>query len=305
MESSSLCLTVAVSFSLLAAQPAFGSVPGSMEITCDVQRTPFRAAAKNQTQVTFRLWNAETSGSQCGSDHVVLMKDLVVFRQATDRFDAQKIRRFERITAVLGSDASPVQLCGGAETWLDVTVGTTTFTCDFSADDDPNNPPPPPARKRLHSVPSAQQGMPADLSAVRAYASSNQVLSPPARVSLDTKTFDRLGEFSTVNGVFTASQAGYYSVSAATVLEDAVCAQAQVFTIRKNGVVYSQMKYAPPPVGTETPDNNPQINLSDIVDLAAGDTLELWLEAADCAQVLLFGGETRRDVTFLAIGRLP
>jgi hypothetical protein len=67
-------------------------------------------------------------------------------------------RKVLRISAVLGSDASPVQLCSGAETWLDVTIGTTTLTCDFSAQI-------PQGRRRLQSVPFAQQGQPADISA--------------------------------------------------------------------------------------------------------------------------------------------
>lgn len=137
--------------------PAQAAAPGAVEITCDVDRRTFRTLAKSETQVTFRLWDAESGGAQCGTAQIVLMKDLKVFNSKTDRFDGQKTRRFASMRAVLGSDASPIQLCTGAETWLDVTVGTTTLTCDFSADDDPKNPPPAPARKRVNGVPFAQQ----------------------------------------------------------------------------------------------------------------------------------------------------
>jgi hypothetical protein len=139
-------------------------------------------------------------------------------------------------------------------------------------------------------------------SSARAYASTGQILSAPAKVSLDAETFDRLGEFSTSTSTFTALQAGFYSVSASVVVEDLVCA-AQVFAVRKNGVAYSEMKY----VANASPDqNNPRLHVTDIVELAVGDTLELWLEAAPgCANVSVFGGGTSDLAPFMAIGRLP
>jgi formylglycine-generating enzyme required for sulfatase activity len=63
-------------------------------------------------------------------------------------------RKFDAIRAVLGSDATPAALCPGNATWMDLSVGSTTFTCSFSA------APPQPARKRLLGVAFAQQANP-------------------------------------------------------------------------------------------------------------------------------------------------
>lgn len=104
----------------------------SVVVTCDVDRSALKAAAEDQTDVTFRLWDTETGGSQCGTDHVVPMDELVVLKVATERFGSQKARKFDRIEVVLGTPA-PTQFCPGAENWLDLTIGTATLTCDFSA----------------------------------------------------------------------------------------------------------------------------------------------------------------------------
>ena len=136
-------------------------------------------------------------------------------------------------------------------------------------------------------------------SSARAYASSNEVLFPPAKVPLDAETYDRLGEFSTARSRFTASQAGYYLVSVSAVVEDIGCSN-HLFSIRKNGLLHTAMKY----IAQGTPENNPQLNVTDIIELATGDYVELWVEQAGCAAVTVFGG-TGSDTTFLAIGRLP
>jgi hypothetical protein len=127
------------------------AAPGGVDVSCDVDRIAFRAASRNESGVAFRLWNAETGGSQCGSAYVVAMQDLVVLKAKTERFDAQAPRTFLEIRATVGSDATPVQLCPGEETWIDVSVGTVTFTCDFSAHT-------PAGRKRLHGVAYARNG---------------------------------------------------------------------------------------------------------------------------------------------------
>jgi hypothetical protein len=90
--------------------------PGGIEVTCDVDRPTFRTLARTQTQVTFRVWDAETSGSQCGSDYVVPMADLAVFKRHTDRINtaappALARRKVLRVSAILGSDANPFELC--------------------------------------------------------------------------------------------------------------------------------------------------------------------------------------------------
>jgi hypothetical protein len=164
------------------ALPAFAAVPGSIEVTCDVDRKAFRSAAAPQTQVTFQLWPSPAGGSPCGS-YVVPMSGLVVFKAKTDKFDAQRGRKFAQIRAVLGSDASPVQLCSlGQGTWLDVTVGSTTLTCDFSATDPKVSV--APGRRRLVAVPFAGQGT--DISA---RVDTSTPLSVPDATNF-TATFD-------------------------------------------------------------------------------------------------------------------
>lgn len=122
--------------------------PGSMEITCDVDRVAFRSLARNATEVTFRLWDSDAGGSQCGPDYTAPLADLVLFRRYTDRTltAASPVQRKKtlRVAAVIGSDAAPVELCAGDETWLDVSIGTATLTCDFSSQS-------PAPRRRLHA----------------------------------------------------------------------------------------------------------------------------------------------------------
>jgi hypothetical protein len=130
---------------LLRAAAVCAAVPGAIEITCDVDRIAFRHAVANQGDVVFRLWDAVTGGSQCGSDYAVPLSELTVLKARTDHFDDQRPRQFAGIRAVIGSDATPVQLCADAETWVDMSVGAQTFTCDFSAKT-------PAARRRLQST---------------------------------------------------------------------------------------------------------------------------------------------------------
>lgn len=135
---------------------AYGAAPGAVEVSCDVDRRAFRLAAKDETQVAFRLWDSETGGSQCGTDYLLPMSELTVFNAKTDRFDGEKSRRFASSRALLGSDVSPVDLCSGTETWLEVAVASQTMTCDFSSKA-------PRARRRIPSVLFAQvpaQGVP-------------------------------------------------------------------------------------------------------------------------------------------------
>lgn len=168
--------------------PAVQAGPDSLEITCDVDRTAFRSAAKSSTSVIFRLWNAESGGSQCGSDHTIQMAKILGVRPKGDAFDGQRTRRFLRLHAVLGpagDSGTPVQLCSGDETWVDVTVGPSDpLTCDFGAD--PNSKqglaPDAPARRRLQSAAYAKSAAHADSAgyaeslrdvSVRAYNAAN------------------------------------------------------------------------------------------------------------------------------------
>jgi hypothetical protein len=135
---------------LSSTGPTHGAAPGSIEVTCDVDRKAFRSATSGQTDVTFRIWSAQTGGTEC-DNRAVALNQLVVFKAKTDHFDGVSVRSFAQLKAVIGSDATPIQLCSGTESWLDVTVGVQTLTCDFSSQ-------PPAARRRLHAVAFASQG---------------------------------------------------------------------------------------------------------------------------------------------------
>ena len=155
--------------------PALAAVPGGIDITCDLPRTGstnFRGAAVGQTDVKFKLWSAATAGTQIGSDYVVPMAALAVFKRHTEKYDSVTTRKAERINAVIGSDASPVLLPANGMTWLDVTVGSTTLGCDFAATGSLS------ARRRLHSVPFAEQGPPSVKRATGVVSISNGAVDP-------------------------------------------------------------------------------------------------------------------------------
>lgn len=112
--------------------PGLTPLPKLVAVTCDVDRKAFKDGAKKQTEVTFRLWDAETGGTQCGDDYILPMDQLVVRKLVTDRFGTEKARSFARIEVILGSTASPITFCED-DTWIDVAVDGVTLTCDFSA----------------------------------------------------------------------------------------------------------------------------------------------------------------------------
>ncbi len=130
----------------LLAGPVLAAAPGSTEITCDVDRTQFRALAQGQTHAVFRLWDSDVGGVQCGA-HAVPTSDIVALYLKTDSFDGVPRKRFLELRTVLGDNAAPASICAGADTWLDVTVGTTTLGCDVSG------------RRRLHSVAYARNAV--------------------------------------------------------------------------------------------------------------------------------------------------
>jgi len=68
MLAAGLTATVGV---MVSTGPARGTVPGSIEVSCDVNRTAFRKAALGQSEVIFRLWDAQRAGNQCRSDYHV------------------------------------------------------------------------------------------------------------------------------------------------------------------------------------------------------------------------------------------
>jgi hypothetical protein len=119
--------------------PVFADVPGSTDVTCDLDRAQFRTAARALpagSNVTFRLWTDATPGSpdtQIGTDYIVPAADLVVVKRFTEKFDSVAKRKTGRINAMIGSDASPVLLPVDGIAYLDLTVGSTTLGCDLAS----------------------------------------------------------------------------------------------------------------------------------------------------------------------------
>ena len=148
MKSSCLAM-IAVAFAVFAPT-ARADVPGSIEVTCDVDLAAFKGAARNEAQVTFRLWDGADSGPQCGTSHVVDMQNLVVTKARTYPFDGERSRRFLRIETVLGSDSTPIDFAPCDQVWMEIVVGSQMLTCDASSS-------PAQARRRLHGVAFAQE----------------------------------------------------------------------------------------------------------------------------------------------------
>ncbi len=246
-----------VDVTLAGLDAARAATPDSLGITCDVDRTTFRSAAGSATTATFRLWNAESGGLQCGSDHVVAMADVLAQRPKGDKFDGQRPRKYLELSAVLGTagaSGTPAVLCAGTETWIDVQIGSTTLTCDFSAD--PNSKqgvaPDAPARRRLQPVAYAQESAHAAtcttcdaLAPQRTYvevsipADANQGPLPyntGTRVDFSVETADTLGEWDTAAKEFIAQNPGVYLVDAQVLFENIVDGATYFLYINSNNV---------------------------------------------------------------------
>lgn len=137
--------------------PAFADAPGSIDVTCDVDRTQFRTAARSLSgsdTVTFRLWSDATPGApdaQIGSDYTIALSALNVIKRYTDRYDHVTPRKSARVEAAIGSDESPVLLPVGGVAYVDLTVATTTLGCDNAATNSPT------LRRRLQAAPFARE----------------------------------------------------------------------------------------------------------------------------------------------------
>jgi hypothetical protein len=90
------------------APPASAAVPGSIEVTCDVDRAAFRSAARLLPaggSVTFHVFTAPTGGTETGYN--VLLADLQVFKAFTEKYDSVNKRKAARVEARIGT-AEPV-----------------------------------------------------------------------------------------------------------------------------------------------------------------------------------------------------
>jgi len=136
------------------AAPSLATVPGGIDVTCDVPRSGspnFRTASSQQTTVVFRLYDDPTAGNQIGPDYIVPMSNLAAAKRYTDHYDSVAPRKAMRINATIGSDGSAVVLPSGGQAWLGIVVGTNTFGCDFAATGSVA------ARRRLESSPFVRE----------------------------------------------------------------------------------------------------------------------------------------------------
>jgi hypothetical protein len=130
---------------VVVVSSALATVPAGLDITCDLDRKIGKVAAATATEVTFRLWDAASGGTQCGTGQTVPMAELVTLKEKRDRIDGQKSTTFWRMEAVLPS----ATLCSG-DSWLEVAIGTQTLGCDFSRPNATST-----TRRKLQAVPFA------------------------------------------------------------------------------------------------------------------------------------------------------
>jgi microcystin-dependent protein len=127
-------LTTWIGIGILVASshaPVGAQVPVGVTVDCDVNRTQFRSAATDVSQLCFRLWNAEVGGQQIGGDHCVAAGSLIVTKLRTDRFGTQPARSFARLSTAIGTLQDPV-LPVASDVWLEVVVGPQVLSCGFS-----------------------------------------------------------------------------------------------------------------------------------------------------------------------------
>lgn len=276
----------------LVSVQAQATPPDSLEVTCDVDRTAFRNAAGSATTATFRLWDAESGGLQCGSDHVIAMDKILAQRPKGDKFDGQRPRKYLELHTVLGTagaSGAPVALCSDAETWIDVQVGTTTLTCDFSAD--PNSKqgvlPDAPERRRLQSVAFAKEsnhsetcevcGAISSPTSVRVEINSNHLIqdSTLTALSWDVEKWDTgcpgAGVFDGANpSRLTACSAGKYLIFSNITWNNSATGY-RFAGLRVNGAGQSIASQQTQGDSTANSDSS----ITTVVDLVAGDYVEV------------------------------
>lgn len=138
-------------------------------------------------------------------------------------------------------------------------------------------------------------------SAIRAYrATSTQTIAgtgAPVKVQLNAETYDVLGEFdSSTNYRFTAQSAGKYLVTAGVELNSLDSTKYMAAHIYKNGSEFSKFYTMVSPVGNDT-----AISVTDILDLAGNDYIELYVSQNTGGDEFLGFGE---NINWLAIHKL-
>ena len=300
-----LLLVLLVAF-IAASESALAAIPSSVEVACDVDRSAFVRAARDQANVTFRLWTAVTGGSQVGGDYVVPMTDLVVLKSAVQSYDGVRRRSFLTLRSKL---PGPVNL-GTGEVWLDVSVGSSTLTCDFGLHRNPALAFPPPARKKLEAVAFARESSHSetcetcttttDISA-RVFKSTNFSTnsSASAAVTFDSERWDTSGIYSPGDPTkLCAPTAGKYYIFGHAGWE-ANASGLRSIGIRLNGTTHLAVANMP---GSAIEAANDQ-SVSTHYELGVGDCVELVV-----FQVSGTGLEIRADANFspeFGMAKLP
>ena len=139
---------------------------------------------------------------------------------------------------------------------------------------------------------------PGTASRCRAYLGSSQSITTATytKVNLNTEIFDSLGEFDTANHKFTATEAGYYLISASLAWDSYVADHEVLLALYKNGAIIARANQA------QTATTNAIIICaSQIVYLAANDYIELYARHTFGADTSLVEGD---GYTHMAIHKL-
>lgn len=134
-------------------------------------------------------------------------------------------------------------------------------------------------------------------SRIRVYSAGNQSINSGATtlVEFDTETFDGDSEFDTASHLFTATSAGYYQVNSSITWASPENGKQYILYIYKNSDKHST-DWKTASTGTELSNN-----ISDIIYLAAGNTISLYgYNGGVVAREI--SGDTR--YSFLSIHRL-
>lgn len=269
-----------------ASPDARANVPGGIEIVCEANRSSFRSAAQTQSNVTFRLWDAEAGGSQLGTDYVVPMSELVVEKvKAESNYDNVKRRPYQRIEATIGDEGNPVVL-GTGEVWLDITIGTTTLSCD-EGKRVAIPPVAPPSRRRIQAVAFARTCETCPAPSARSYV---QVIMPDAvsqslpyntdtRIDFSNELRDDLGEWDTATREFTAQSAGLYLVQLMGLFENVEIGSSYFVRIDSNndGTTTKATFHAMPSDNGSQPAASVSAHATAVLRLDAGE--KIWASA--------------------------
>jgi hypothetical protein len=279
----------------LVSSDSLAATPGSIELTCDVDRTQFRSAAKplpSGDSVMFHLYPTPTGGSEiAGSPYSVPLSDLIVLKAYTEKYDSVSKRKAARINARIGSDANPVVLPVDGIAWLDLTVGAATLGCDHAATGSAIS------RRRVQSVAFAREAehsetcetctSTTDIS-VSAYASGTVSVPDGGyfTVPFDLEYYDtdNIHDNVTDNGKFVAPDDGKYLVTAFVGFATNSTGIREVIMFDSTGRFFGQVITGASPVQETI------MTTSAIIDLSAAQYISLVVTQNSGAPLDLYSG---------------